>query len=88
MVARLSERLELIIVSKVIIIVLLIAMIASLGIGLFHLLKAPDENDNGDKYVKVGSMKDRPTYQDVEKLLDEKGVGYKYARDLGMAPKL
>ena len=46
------------------------------------------ENDNGDKYVKVGSMKDRPTYQDVEKLLDEKGVGYKYARDLGMAPKL
>ena len=46
------------------------------------------ENDNGDKYVKVGSMKERPTYQDVEKLLDEKGVGYKYARDLGMAPKL
>ena len=46
------------------------------------------ENDNGDKYVKVGSMEERPTYQDVEKLLDEKGVGYKYARDLGMAPKL
>jgi len=46
------------------------------------------ENDDGDKYVKIGSSVDRPTYQDVEKLLDEKGVGYKYARDLGMAPKL
>ncbi|KAL7532262.1 hypothetical protein ACHAXR_004526 [Thalassiosira sp. AJA248-18] len=46
------------------------------------------ENDSGDKYVKVGSMAERPTYQDVEKMLDDKGVGYKYARDLGMAPKL
>jgi len=46
------------------------------------------ENDNGDTYVKVGSMTERPCYQDVEKMLDDKGVGYKYARDLGMAPKL
>ena len=46
------------------------------------------ENDSGDKYVRVGSMSNRPTYQDVEKMLDDKGVGYKYARDLGMAPKL
>ncbi len=46
------------------------------------------ENDNGDQFVQIGSMKDRPTYQDVEKMLDDKGVGYKYARDLGMAPKL
>ena len=46
------------------------------------------ENDNGDHFVRVGRMKDRPTYQDVEKMLDDKGVGYKYARDLGMAPKL
>jgi hypothetical protein len=46
------------------------------------------ENDNGDQFVRVGSMKDRPTYQNVEKMLDDKGVGYKYARDLGMSPKL
>jgi len=46
------------------------------------------ENDSGDKYVRVGSMVERPSYQDVEKMLDDKGVGYKYARDLGMAPKL
>lgn len=46
------------------------------------------ENDSGDDYVKVGTFPTRPSYQDVEKMLDEKGVGYKYARDLGMAPKL
>jgi len=46
------------------------------------------ENDSGDKYARVGTKKDRPTYQDVEKMLDDNGVGYKYARDLGMAPKL
>ena len=46
------------------------------------------ENDAGDAWVKVGQQVNRPTYQDVEKFLDDKGVGYKYARDLGMAPKL
>jgi len=46
------------------------------------------ENDSGDAYVKVGSATERPSYQDVEKMLDDEGVGYKYARDLGMAPKL
>jgi ABC-type dipeptide/oligopeptide/nickel transport system permease component len=38
--------------SKIVIIILLLAMIASLGIGLFHLLKTPDERDKGDKVVK------------------------------------
>ena len=38
--------------SKIVIIVLLLAMIASLGVGLFHLIKTPNENDNGDKLVK------------------------------------
>jgi len=46
------------------------------------------ENDSGDRYVRVGERTTRPTYQDVEAMLDDKGVGYKYARDLGMAPKL
>ncbi|EJK77005.1 hypothetical protein THAOC_01193 [Thalassiosira oceanica] len=46
------------------------------------------ESDGGDQFVTLGSMPERPTYQDVQKMLDEKGVGYKYARDLGMAPPL
>ncbi len=32
---------------------LLIAMITSLGVGLFHLLKTPDERDKGDRVVKA-----------------------------------
>ena len=46
------------------------------------------ENDSGDAWVRVGQSVDRPAYQDVEQMLDDKGVGYKYARDLGLAPKL
>jgi len=46
------------------------------------------ENDAGDAWVRVGQQADRPRYQDVEKFLDDKGVGFKYARDLGMIPKL
>lgn len=38
--------------TKVVIIILLLAMIASLGVGLFHLLKTPDERDSGDSLVK------------------------------------
>ena len=38
--------------TKVIIIVLFVAMVISLGIGLYHLLKTPDETDKGDKVVK------------------------------------
>lgn len=39
--------------TTIVIIVLMLAMIASLGIGLYHLLKAPDERDSGDKVVKA-----------------------------------
>ncbi len=39
--------------STVVIVVLLLAMLASLGVGLFHLLKTPDERDSGDKVVKA-----------------------------------
>lgn len=28
-------------------------MVASLGLGLYHLLKKPDERDSGDKVVKA-----------------------------------
>ena len=39
--------------TKIVIIVLLIAMIVTLGIGLYQLLKTPDERDKGDKVVKA-----------------------------------
>ena len=39
--------------TKIVIIILLLAMIGSLGIGLFHLLKTPDQRDSGDKVVKA-----------------------------------
>ena len=39
--------------TKFVIIVLMLAMIISLGIGLYHLLKTPDERDSGDKVVKA-----------------------------------
>jgi hypothetical protein len=46
------------------------------------------ENDSETDYIKLGSMKTRPTYQDVEKMLDDKGISLKYARDIGLAPRL
>ncbi len=39
--------------SKIIIIVMMIAMIGALGVGLYHLLKTPDEHDKGDKVVRA-----------------------------------
>jgi hypothetical protein len=39
--------------STIIIVVLLLAMLTSLGVGLFHLLKSPDEQDKGDQLVKA-----------------------------------
>lgn len=46
------------------------------------------ENDAATGYIKVGTSKTRPTYQDVDRKLSEMGVSLKYARDLGFAPKL
>jgi len=45
------------------------------------------ENDSLTDYIRVGTSKDRPTYQDCDKMLDEKGISLKYARDIGLAPK-
>lgn len=39
--------------STIVIIVLLLAMLVSLGVGLFHLLKSPNENDKGDNLAKA-----------------------------------
>lgn len=46
------------------------------------------ENDSATDFVKVGTSKERPTYQDVEQMLDDMGISLKYARDMGLAPKL
>jgi Domain of unknown function (DUF1995) len=46
------------------------------------------ERDDGESYVAVGTSAQRPTYQDVERMLNEADIGYKYARDMGMQPKL
>lgn len=46
------------------------------------------ENDSMTDFVRVGTSKTRPTYQDCDKMLDDKGISLKYARDIGLAPKL
>jgi len=46
------------------------------------------EKDDDMGYVRVGTSVDRPTYQDVDKMMDEMGISLKYARDIGLAPKL
>lgn len=46
------------------------------------------ENDSETNYIQLGESEARPTYQDVEKMLDDKGISLKYARDIGLAPKL
>jgi len=46
------------------------------------------ENDSETDYILLGEQESRPSYQDVEKMLDDKGVSLKYARDIGLAPKL
>jgi hypothetical protein len=46
------------------------------------------ESDSGESFIQIGTTIERPTYQEVDKMLDDKGVGFKYARDLGLAPKL
>ena len=39
--------------NTIVIVILLLAMVGSLGVGLFHLLKTPDERDKGDQVVKA-----------------------------------
>lgn len=46
------------------------------------------ENDSATDFIKVGTSEVRPTYQDCDKMLDDMGISLKYARDIGLAPKL
>lgn len=45
------------------------------------------ERDDGESFIPVGSQSKRPTYQQVEAMMNDAGIGYKYARDMGMNPK-
>lgn len=46
------------------------------------------EKDDDMGYIRVGTSVDRPTYQDVDNMMNEMGISLKYARDIGLAPKL
>ena len=46
------------------------------------------EKDDESGYIRVGTSVNRPTYQDCDAMLDDMGVSVKYARDIGLAPKL
>jgi hypothetical protein len=46
------------------------------------------ENDAATDYIKVGTSKIRPTYEEADAMLEDKGVSLKYARDIGLVPKL
>jgi hypothetical protein len=46
------------------------------------------ENDAGTDFLFVGSSSSRPTYQEVDEFLNKMGISLKYARDIGLAPKL
>lgn len=47
------------------------------------------ERDNGESYIPVGSSdSERPKYQQIEEMLNESGIGYKYARDMGWQDKI
>ena len=46
------------------------------------------ERDDSESFLNVGTSPQRPTYQQVEQMLQAANIGYKYARDMGMEPNL
>lgn len=46
------------------------------------------ERDSKESFVRVGEASARPTYQEVDAMLQEADIGFKYARDIGLQPKL
>jgi Domain of unknown function (DUF1995) len=46
------------------------------------------ERDDLESYIPIGTSKTRPTYQSVEEMMTKSDIGYKYARDIGLQPKL
>lgn len=39
-------------------------------------------------FIPVETSTSRPTYQEVDAMLTDADIGFKYARDMGMRPKL
>ena len=46
------------------------------------------ERDDSESFLPVGTSPVRPTYQQVDAMLQTANIGYKYARDIGLQPKL
>jgi hypothetical protein len=46
------------------------------------------ERDDGESYLCVGTTPARPTYQQVDEMLQKAKIGFKYARDIGLQPKI
>jgi len=46
------------------------------------------EKDDDSGYIRVGCSRNRPTYQECDSMMDKMGISLKYARDIGLAPKL
>jgi Domain of unknown function (DUF1995) len=46
------------------------------------------QRDDYESFLLLGTVPVRPTYQQVDDLLNQADIGYKYARDIGLAPKL
>jgi hypothetical protein len=46
------------------------------------------QRDDGESYAAVGKSKRRPTYQDVDAMLNTAGINFKYSRDMGWEPKI
>jgi Domain of unknown function (DUF1995) len=46
------------------------------------------QRDDYESFLLLGTVPSRPTYQQVDDLLNQADIGYKYARDIGLAPKL
>jgi len=46
------------------------------------------ERDDAESFIPVGTTPDRPTYQEVDELLQKADIGFKFSRDIGMEPKL
>ena len=48
-----------------------------------------DDVYDKNSYIPIGTLRNkRPTYQDVEEMMNESNIGFKYARDIGIQPKL
>ena len=46
------------------------------------------ERDDAESFIHVGTTPTRPTYQQVDELLQKSDIGFKFSRDIGMEPKL